>query len=378
MLAVVGNVCGQTYTIDTAWTKIDSLIGNVYTIASQNDSVYVGTSQGLYVSYNKWGQKLSTRVNCSLIKNEYEYFGDNKGCMYTFYKGNLNSTDTLDKDIAVRCEINFNNTIYVGTFGNGIWYLNLNVWTKLPQSDSLFVLSLAKNGDTLFAGTTKGVFKFINGIKITISSKGLLDQNVDCIAIYNDTIYAGTYKGLFKGINNTWISICPTFQKTVSSIILYKNLILIGTGGGNETGGKGIFKNSDSTWYLDTVGLYRDTNIYSLTIDTIQNIIYAGGKTGIYKKNIKIASSTVVFKSLLNTNTSYLSIFVKNRNIQYSVNSGYYEISLYNVSGKIIKKIGGFANTDTILNLNFPFNNSYIVVLKQNGNKIIKMIPIIK
>ena len=111
--------------------------------------------------------------------------------------------------------------------------------------------------------------------------------------------------------------------------------------------------------------------------DTMIAIVSSGDLSDTLILVVKIKLSTNTLNNVL-CNKDFFGINIINRKITYGVNAGYYEITIYNVMGKIIyqekeQSSKGLANI-----IPLKVNSTYIIQLKQNNRYIARKIEFIR
>jgi photosystem II stability/assembly factor-like uncharacterized protein len=166
-----------------------------------------------------------------------------------------------------------------------------NSWSSNgPDIPMVYVVTVdAAFPDTLFAGTSDGLFKSTDACgSWTESSTGLITPEVFIVTIdlsNPDTVYAGTLAGVFKstdGGENWSESSTGLGSPSVASLAIdggNGNTLYAGTNGG------GIYKSTDGgeNWSEANTGLFNPL-VHTLAIDPANaNTVYAGTEGGVYK-----------------------------------------------------------------------------------------------
>jgi photosystem II stability/assembly factor-like uncharacterized protein len=201
------------------------------------------------------------------------------------------------KDINITTLAISGNNIFAGTFLDGIflstdkgenWVLKSNGLPYIPVSlsDSSFdvvIWAILINGNSIFAGTDKGVYiSTDNGENWTDKNNGLpqfdsFRMDVNALAISGNYIYAGTDYGVYLSTDNgdNWtaknngLPISDTLRRVICSMAISGNNIFVGT----AWGGIYLSTNNGENWkYL---GFYDI--IISAIIIKENNIFAAGG-----------------------------------------------------------------------------------------------------
>ncbi|MCW8849885.1 MAG: hypothetical protein OQJ81_07895, partial [Melioribacteraceae bacterium] len=190
----------------------------------------------------------------------------------------------------IRCIIPQEAYLYVGTFGQGIFYSSDNGenWASINEGlGNLHVNSLAINDSVVVAGTWGGVYLSTDkggNWKETDSALGeketdlALGEIVSAVAIYDSTILAGTWRnGLFisSDYGQSWISLNNGIPDSsdVVSIFIKDNKIY-------TCFNEGIFYSTDSCNSWTNMGL---NNVYIRSVTLDDNNLFVCTDNGVYK-----------------------------------------------------------------------------------------------
>ena len=162
--------------------------------------------------------------------------------------------------------------------------------TNIPYGGSTTVYAIVPTrNQTVYAGTSSGVFKTVNGgASWSAINAGLTNTTVRALAVdpkNQRTIYAGTDDGVFKSVNggDSWSVVNTGLTTAIKSIYSLAidptapQTIYAGTVGG-------IFKsvNGGASW--DPVSIGLAANVYSVAIDpATPRTVYAGTSNGLCK-----------------------------------------------------------------------------------------------
>ena len=175
------------------------------------------------------------------------------------------------------------------------------LWEEIPNKgmDSVYVVSLVldrANTNLLYAGTSGGVYRSRNGGQTWEAvNKGLIEREMETgLALGMNTmvqdpglpatLYAGTTRGAYRTMNGgeSWTKITGGLGDWfIASIVLdpeNTRVLYAGTG-------KGVFKSADGgeTWTAVNQGL-TNLNVRSLAMHpTNPQILYAGTHGGLFK-----------------------------------------------------------------------------------------------
>ena len=302
--------------VNAQWISVNSPVNSIINCITKNDSnIYVGTyaNNSIYYSQDNGINWVSIRshdnfnasesISAIILKDSTVYVASNGYDIYIpqdnnnlIYPGGLfsttnngNSWNNLVNNININTLILSGDSIFAGT-DNGVYLStdNGNNWNVLLNIDiTNVILSLAKNGDTIFAGTLSNAnnssgsiyMSTDNGNNWSIVNNGLPTNNliVTALAINGNKIFAGTYgDGVYLSIDNgtSWNAINNDLTNLyINSLVIKDSIIFVGSDGG------GIFfsPNNGNSWSAINTGL-SDFNISMLTMN--DNLIFAGGYGG--------------------------------------------------------------------------------------------------
>jgi photosystem II stability/assembly factor-like uncharacterized protein len=245
--------------------------GAINCLAADADTIYAGTSYGVYRSINKgvtWIYAgVTRRAVLSLLITEGGVFA---GTWLTGVFRSGNKGDTL------------------GAVNNGI-----------PANTS--VAALAEYGGTLFAGTTgNGVYRSTNNGDVwSTANVGLTNLTVNAIVVRDSSLFAGTNGGVFRTTNNgdSWIKIDSGLQSNiVKALLVSGSRVYAGTFAGIH----GIFE-SDYVWQQMDNGLPQNsTAIRAFAV--VGTTVYAGTNGGVYRTSNNGATWTPVSNGVSDKN----------------------------------------------------------------------------
>ncbi|HPD32989.1 MAG TPA: T9SS type A sorting domain-containing protein [Bacteroidota bacterium] len=288
----------------------------ILSIAANENRTFVSTYDGIYLTTddgNSWIKKLSDKaedyhrsfyqltLGCNSAQYDYKLkqylfslgglYADNKivsaghGGLYTSSDngenwilktttGGMSTIDVIDSTFFLPA----NNWRTIKDGGIYIWSSSGGLKYKL---ETVYIVALAHNSNTLFAGTMgKGIYATTDKGETWIQkNNGLTTDSIISLATKGDTIYAGSWnKGVFISTDNgdNWqrtnnkISVWPIMKLAINN-----NMVIAGTFGNS------IFISMDNcqTWELKNKGL-GDNFIISLA--TLGNKIWAGTRRGLY------------------------------------------------------------------------------------------------
>jgi hypothetical protein len=195
------------------WTSIGLQNMYISSLAMNGGMLFAGSGSGIYRSPNSGGTWTSVGTNNGLVTN------------FILSLGTIGTT------------------LFAGTEGFGVSYSANNGGSWIATLPNYFVYALTTLGTTVFAATHNGIFRSIdNGVTWTDASIGLLDKEVNCLAVSGTAIIAGTNRGLiFRSVDNgrNWTlenKGLPYYNYSVRSLVAIGSTLFAGTSGG------GVFK----------------------------------------------------------------------------------------------------------------------------------------
>lgn len=275
----------------------------------KDNSLYAGTSDGLYVSTNR-GESWRR------MTHDRKYSGVN-GVLF------------------------INNRLYISTFEDGVWYTDDNGDSWIPINDGLENLGIrefAAMGTTLFAGTQDGAFRrrasenswtpinagfTVQPININAINKSLIESRanplrmsqfpsglrVDSLAVMGDALYMGLYmgkdKGLFRSVDegDSWTRItAESMIHTVEALSVSGTILYASTFGG------GVFRSSDggNSWTEVNDGLTNQT--VSALLAVSEETVFVGTDSGVFRSTDSGDSWIEVNAGMTNTWVDNLAV----------------------------------------------------------------------
>jgi len=276
------------------WNRFNSTpktIKKTKAILYTNESLILGTPAGLItLKNNNWSllnsnnSYLNSEINC-IINDENSYWIGTKGEGIYYVKNNVvqnfSKTDGLANN-----NVNFmikddSSNVWAATYGGGVSKFNGTKWetyttTNELASNYVFSISIDSKGYKWF-GTDNGVSRFDN--KQWKSYKvidGLSNNSVRSIAIDSKgNKWFGTNGGGVSKFNDTtWITYSVNDGLVFNSV----NAIAIDSKGNKwfGTNGGGVSKFNDTTWTTYSVNNGLVNNIvYTISIDSMGNKWFA-------------------------------------------------------------------------------------------------------
>lgn len=323
----------------TMWFSSNAGLCNstIYSLAENNGKVFAATGgMGLYTTENNgnsWEQNFEGRANLVAINNDVVYASSN----YGFIK----STD------------------------NGLNWMTIN--NGLPSyefSDLLFI------DNTIYATIWEyGVYKLEDPQESWYSiNNGITNQAVTSIARNGDTIYVGSSNKLFYSINDglEWNTVDTYTDDYISDILVYNGKILVGSL-------SGLYISSDNGQSWDQL-----TNVPVACLYETEGWVFIGYNfNGIYRLSVDATSQFPVNEGI--ESATILAIVSNNDTIISSVDSnGAYRIALSEIVSNQRLRIDTYTHRihpnpvkqNLLINLNNWYGEKKIEILNLNGQVI--------
>lgn len=267
---------------------------------------------------------------------------------------------TLQKRVSVSGIVTIGARVYIGTFGDGVWYSDDgDSWMPMNEGlDSRLIRELSKIGTTLVAGTEDGAFRkrfrenswtpintgFVpKPIDMTPINKARLESGdaplppqspavirVDSFAAMDNLLYIGVYLGENDGLfrsddeGDSWTRITSKeMVHTVEALTAFGTTLYASTYGG------GVFRSGDSgdSWTIVNDGLTDWTVSALLTVS--EDTVFVGTQEGGVCRTTNSGNSWVEANTgLINTSVSELAAIGKTiyagigHRLVYSVDGG--------------------------------------------------------
>jgi photosystem II stability/assembly factor-like uncharacterized protein len=244
-------------TINAQWVKTNGpLGGNINALKLSGNSIFAGTSNGVFQSMDN-------------------------GANWTETDSSLTNKDI--HSIAVS-----GNAVFAGTWGGGVFLTidNGSNWSAVNDGLPInsYVASLGVSNGAIFAGVWDysrhdfRVFQSVNnGKDWSDADYGLVDMNVQCLAVCGSAIFAGTDNGgVFVSIDNgaSWnADNSGLTSKNVVSLAVSGTIIFAGT----LSGGVFLSASGLTGWTAVNSGL---TNMYVQSLAVSGGSIFAGTDDG--------------------------------------------------------------------------------------------------
>lgn len=317
------------------WYQVQSLIMNnqpIYCLAQCGTLLFAGGGVAFYMSSDNglnWNliPDITTTVYSVTSMGTYIFAGTwGNGVVYSNDNG-VTWGQTALTSMNVTSLVTMGSNIYAGVFGDSLGvYLSTNngtSWTKCYYAEGWSVISLSKNGTSLFAVT--GATYYMNRIMRSTNSGQnwtmLLDNmNIYTTATNGNDIYAGTSVGVYRSSNNgtNWASTTFGSYYVRSVGVLGSNIF---AGAANY----GIFRstNNGTNWVQTNT---TDETVFALAINGSK--IYAGtnsSEINIYGNGVVTSTNngTTWIQTSFNSHTVY-SIAISGTNVLIGSDNGIY------------------------------------------------------
>ncbi|MBI5325943.1 MAG: T9SS type A sorting domain-containing protein [Ignavibacteriae bacterium] len=208
-----------------------------------------------------------------------------------------------------RCLLAIIFSLLLFTLDSNSQWEKANGGKELPDSTSIF--SILTNGNSVIAGTKKGIYFSTNNGEDWVQKNNGLDAQVEITALgmKGNLYFVGTVDGIYASSDNgdNWTESDDGINiQTIYCFLVNGSNIFVGS-----TGGVFISTNNGKDWLQKNQGIPEDESIYALTLKG--NTIFAGTSVGVYassnngtnwsKKNF----SEIVTSIVTNKNELYLS-----------------------------------------------------------------------
>jgi hypothetical protein len=214
----------------TSWTRIDTGLTypNINTLFINGSNLFVGLN---------WG--------------EYVYMINNKEWTWSsnYWYGFVEPPTVLSF-------ASNDSYLFAGTFGNGVFLLNNNMWNSVNTGlTNKYVSTLCANDSNLFVGTTGGIFLSTdNGNNWNAVNNGLDDTHILSLLANGSSLFAGTYDGIFLSTNNgtNWNAVNTGLSDMIYCLIIFNSILYAGTD-------VGVWQRPLSEIISGVIDIYRET-----------------------------------------------------------------------------------------------------------------------
>ncbi len=317
---------------DTQWTIANnnfSITGYTFCMFTYGSKVFACKEATLYNTVNNgalWSILNNTGIMAIQIKSVFaagnKVFAGEDAVIYNSNDAgqtwNISGTKFQNY---VRCFESFNNIIFAGTEGYGIYKTtDFGVNWSNPVLSSSYIYTITNDGTNMYAGGGGGggatVYKSINsGAAWTVFSSGLPNGAVADLMVLGSNVYAATGAntatelGIYKTASTAaaWVN-----KKTGLPLAAPVSLAHIGNIIYTGTEGLGVYKSSDfaANWIPEYTGIEK-RNVRDLL--AVGNDLYAATDSGVYVlksgnttwQNIS-ANLPIQDMNQLSSNTNYL------------------------------------------------------------------------
>jgi len=247
-----------------SWVTINNGLNglNINTLAINGNIVLAGTKGGMYQTSNKWSNW--TEINKGMVKNI------SVGALALEGKNILAGTGNFY----------YQGSVYL-SFNNGTNWINLNIGLFSSSVNALVV-----SGDSVFAGTSYGLFLSTNnGSSWNPVNLSMINASIYTMVKSGTKFFIGTDGGVFFSSDNgkTWVlannglTDFTNYPNVSDLLISGTNIFAAVNSGGNELG---VFRSSDngSHWIEVNNGLPLTVSALAKSGDKI----FAGTSEGMY------------------------------------------------------------------------------------------------
>lgn len=301
-VVLVGTYSSIFRSVDSGatWSKVTNGLSNlwVYKVVARGNILFTGTDDGVYRSTDNgasWIRSgLANKVvgglgvsGSSLVaaSGGDAYLSRDNGATWTTLTGSLPSA-------GFRTLVSTGSTLYAATSTGGVFRsTNGGVdWTQLSsglpkssESEYRRVEALASVGNSIIAGTARGVFRSADGSNWTESSAGLPKDSNGFYPEVNAFISAGNFLLAATGGQGIYRSADGGVNWTESSSGLHSKFIESLTSSGNTVfagGAGGVSRSSDAGQNWSPIGLNELLSVFALTVT--DKGVFAGTTEGAF------------------------------------------------------------------------------------------------
>jgi hypothetical protein len=278
----------------TSWTYLGLQFNIVTALTASGDSLFAGTNDGhVYCSTNSgtdwsWGGGASTkRIYALAVGGTSVYAGtDGEGILRTDNNGMSWSPANYGmSDPWIRALAFYGEGLFAGTYYNGV-YRSTNggvTWGAINNGLAGGGCAFAFSGTNLFVVTTRGIYMSTNNgdqwIPITL---GLMNLNVQALAVSDNNIFAGTVSGVYLSTNSgtTWTNVSSGFPYLFPNVggvaVRDRSIFAI------ALGGLGVYRSSiDGVYWGEINAGLPDTYAHALAATGAN--VFVVVDAGVYK-----------------------------------------------------------------------------------------------
>lgn len=192
-------------------TQVD-ISSNSYNLLAQDEQhlLWSAGSGGLYCYRKSWDRLIDSLTirSFSIGKDGHKYLGSSRGLYVYDLDSNLRSIPLNPVEQQISAVFSTRDRVYTAGKGYGISVLNyqdefLEVLTEKNGLTSNFINVIYVSGDTLWAGTNRGLCMVINCGDSKMRQHyrfthrdGLLSDDITTLMVEHQSVYIGTSKGL--------------------------------------------------------------------------------------------------------------------------------------------------------------------------------------
>ncbi len=280
--------------------------GSVYALSATGTMIVCGGSNGVFRSLNEgltWSYSPVPHANVISSKqcDEIDLIGTFGSGVYKSYRGAIwDSTNNGLGNLNVWAMIKAADTLYAGTSSGVYITTNCGVdWTILDSGiQNRVVNCFAVTPTAIYAGTTSGLYRHLRGIKGWIrSDSGLGNFVVKCLSSNGKDIVAGTLAGVFRSTDagRSWQGINTGLSaQSIRSIVWSPQYLFIATN-------QGLFRSSNSgdSWHAIPISP-SDSNTTALALSnekvfagTVASGLFMSTDNGLTWELCEVAGSVV-------------------------------------------------------------------------------------
>lgn len=266
-----------------------------FTLFEFNNTIYAGTTKGLYVSTDLFNFNLNksipeNHVTCLVVYNNKLYAGTNKGLYVSEDGVRFVQSTTFPTNIYIYDLIVKNNKLYVGTSGNYL-YMSLNGVDFIQNTTtSSTIYSFIIYNNNLYAGANNGVYVLYNSAtnehftRLTFTV-GRVTRNK--MVVYNNALYVYSFDSgahLYKSTNGTTFSLTHSSNQ-VYGMGVYNNELYISE---NSSGNLGIYTTTNGQSFvqkrISTRSRLNDNGVWATAFLVYNNSLYVAMESSNHRK----------------------------------------------------------------------------------------------
>ena len=229
----------------------------------------------------------------------------------------------------------FNNKLYVGTWGHGIYTSTDGVTftqnTSFPTTYEVTAFTIFNN--KLYVGTSShGIYTSTDGVTFTQNTSFPTTYEVTAFTIFNNKLYVGTSShGIYTSTDGVTFTQNTSFPTTyeVTAFTIFNNKLYVGTSS------HGIYTSTDGVTFTQNTSFPTTYEVYALAV--FNNKLYVGtfgGDHGIYTSTDGVTFHWVsslaynilalaVFNNKLYVGTSSRGIYTSTDGVTFTQNTSF-------------------------------------------------------